>query len=180
MVVVWEPSRYPRTASKAFASDFVTCSHEGPGDRTAQAPKVFPLAGGASFDVCRWLCATVVGWNSTYPDRPIFAFVRITSGSILQRIATFRIGYSPKSFVYILISLGPSIPALPTVPQAPSVKRGCRAPLMPSKGKQRFGAVSCTERSIELQSAASHELAGMRRSAPSFRTPHRRFVICEA
>ena len=76
--------------------------------------------------------------------------------SLLQRIAIrwIRIGYSPKSFVYILISLGPGIPALPTVPQAPSVKQGCRAPI-PSKGKQRFGAVSYAKRSIELQSAVT-------------------------
>ena len=90
VVVEWEPSRYPRTAFKAFASDFVTCSHEGPGDvetrsereiEPLEAPKDFPLAGGASFDVCRWLCATVVGWNSTYPDRPILPLLKLQVGA---------------------------------------------------------------------------------------------------
>ena len=76
----------------------------------------------------------------------------LSNSSGLQFDRPFRIEYSPKSFVYILISLGPGIPALPTGPQAPSIKRRCRAPI-PSKGKQRFGTVSYTKRSIELQSA---------------------------
>ena len=93
-------------------------------------------------------------WRDESDLRTPGLYVELQYYSGLQFDRPFRMGYSPKSFVYILISLGPGIPALPAGPHAPSVKRGCRAPI-PSKGKQRFGTVSYTKRSIELQSAVN-------------------------
>ena len=91
--------------------------------------------------------------------------IRKSPGFFLQRLPirlTVAQRIEPQIVVYLLMVLGlgipddtgcrGQIPVCGSVSPLDATMPGCRAPI-PSKGKQRFGALSSVERSIELTTA---------------------------